>query len=66
MNCPYCEKDIYGMTGLQELIAFNKHLRKCRKNPVNIVLSDGKKTVVTPIRCQDLGDALNIRHESGQ
>lgn len=41
MECPHCKKDIYGMTGLQELQKFQKHLRSCRKNPNN-------KTVVTP------------------
>ena len=36
------------MTRFQEILAFNKHLRKCRKNPGNIALSDGhrKQTVL--------------------
>lgn len=54
------------MTGLQEAIAFEKHLRKCRKNPNNIVISDGEKTAVTPKRTQTLTDALEIRANSGQ
>lgn len=66
MNCHYCAKNVFGWTGLQELQAFNKHLLKCRKNPNNIVLSDGRKTAITPIKQQHIGDALNIRHESGQ
>jgi hypothetical protein len=66
MNCPYCSKDIYGLTGLQEAQAFQRHLGKCRKNPNNIVLSDGRKTVVSPKRCQNLMDALSIRADSGQ
>lgn len=66
MNCPYCQEDIYGMTGFQEILEFNKHLRKCRKNPGNIVISDGRQTVVTPIKDQTMLDALNIRAESGQ
>lgn len=33
MKCPFCKKDIYGMTGLQEAIKFQKHLNKYRKNP---------------------------------
>lgn len=66
MNCPYCQRDVYGMTGLQELQKFQKHLARCRKNPNNIVLTDGIKTVVTPIRNQNLNDALEIRHDSGQ
>lgn len=66
VNCPYCQKDIFGMTGFQEILAFNKHLRKCRKNPGNIVISDGMRTAVTPIKEQDVLDALNIRAEIGQ
>lgn len=31
MNCQWCGKDIYGMTGLQELMKYNQHLRKCKK-----------------------------------
>lgn len=49
-----------------ELQKFNKHLPKCRKNPNNILLSDGRKVVVTPISEQGMNDALTIRHESGQ
>ena len=66
MNCPHCNKNIFGLTGLQELKKFHKHLPKCRKNPAN-------KKVVTPdgelIQIKDrstMMDALNIRHESGQ
>lgn len=66
MNCPHCDKDIFGWTGLQEIMAFNKHLPKCRKNPVNIVLRDGRKTVVQPLRNQGMMEALEIRAESGQ
>lgn len=66
MNCPYCGKEIYGMTGFQEILAFNKHLRKCRRNPGNVVISDGKRTAVTPIKDQTMLDALKIRAESGQ
>ena len=66
MNCPHCQRKIFAFTGLQELQKFEKHLRRCKKNPVNVVLSDGRKTVVVPTRRQDLNDALHIRHESGQ
>lgn len=66
MNCPYCDKDIYGLTGLQEIQAFNKHLPKCRKNPANIVLRDGRKTVVQPLRHQGIMEALELRAASGQ
>ena len=66
MNCPYCNREIFGWTGLMELQKFNKHLSKCRKNPNNIVLRDGRKVAVTPIKEQGINDALTIRHESGQ
>lgn len=66
MNCPYCANRIDAFTGLQELKKFEKHLSKCRKNPNNIVLRDGKRSTVSPIRCRNMTDALNIRHESGQ
>lgn len=66
MDCPHCKKHIYGLTGLQEIQAFEKHLRKCRKNPVNIVLRDGKKVVVQPLRHQGMMEALEIRADSGQ
>ncbi len=75
MDCPYCQRDIYGMTGLQELMKFNRHLGKCRKNPNNMVVPKGfviknpvtgKGETVFPKRSQNLGDALKIRHDSGQ
>ena len=71
MNCPYCKRHIYGMTGLQELNKFEKHLARCRKNPNNRVIKvggevKGGKTIVLPKRHQDLRDALDIRAESGQ
>lgn len=65
MNCPYCKRKVHGWTGLQELQKFDKHLRKCRKNPANIVLSDGNQTVLIHGN-QTMNDALNIRAESGQ
>lgn len=66
MNCPYCKRVINAFTGLQELQKFQKHLARCRKNPNNLVLSDGQRTVVTPKQDQDLNDALAIRAASGQ
>jgi 2-C-methyl-D-erythritol 4-phosphate cytidylyltransferase len=66
MNCPYCKKTVYGLTGLQEAQAFTKHLRRCRKNPNNIVISDGNRTAVTPKRVQGLVEALEIRAGAGQ
>lgn len=66
MNCPYCKRDVYGMTGFQEAQAFTKHLRKCRKNPANIVLRDGRRIAVVPKEDQTFMDALKIRSDSGQ
>ena len=52
MVCPFCHKDVYGLTGLQELQKFQKHLNKCKKctEPKPITMSR----------------ALDIRAESGQ
>lgn len=66
MNCPYCQRPIKGFTGLDEAVKFQRHLARCRKNPNNIVLTDGRKTVVTPKKEQTLFDALHIRAESSQ
>jgi hypothetical protein len=66
MDCPYCEKDIYGMTGLQEAQAFQKHLRKCKKNPNNVVGVVGGKKFIHNKKPQNLIDAVEIRAESGQ
>lgn len=66
MTCPYCQRTINAWTGLQEANKFANHLRVCRKNPNNLTLSDGRRSVTTPIRPQNLMDALNIRAESGQ
>lgn len=66
MNCPYCDRRIDAMTGLQEVAKFRKHLSKCRKNPMNIVMSDGERTVVVPKEDQGLLDALRIRAASNQ
>lgn len=67
MNCPYCNRFINAWTGLQELQKFQKHLPKCRKNPANVTLRDGRRSVIVPPgNRQNLNDALNIRHDSGQ
>lgn len=66
MNCPYCERQVDGMTGLIELRNFQRHLAKCTKNPNNIVLREGWRIVVTPKTHQDINEALKIRAESGQ
>ena len=31
MKCPHCDKEVHGMTGLQEIQAYQKHLKKCKK-----------------------------------
>lgn len=66
MNCPYCNKEIFGMTGLQELQKFQKHLRKCRKNPAiqTAVNEDGDIKKIAPR--PGMLEALEIRAESGQ
>jgi Mg-chelatase subunit ChlD len=66
MNCPYCQELVYGMTGLQEATHFCRHLAGCRKNPNNLVMTDGVTTVVTPRKQQTLDDAVKIRADSGQ
>lgn len=66
MNCPYCQREVFGFTGFQEAEKFQRHLGKCRKNPNNIVLRDGRRTAVVPKRSQNLNDALEIRADSGQ
>ena len=66
MDCPYCDKDIYGMTGLQEIQKFQKHMKTCRKAPSrhSVVTDEGKiKKVNKEI---DIMEALEIRAESGQ
>ena len=66
MDCPYCNKNVYGVTGLQEAQAFSKHLIKCKKNP-NLetgIMPDGD--VVTRNKRAGLFSAVEIRHESGQ
>ena len=67
MECPYCKKDVYGMTGFQELQAFNKHLRKCKKvprSPHTLVSSKGETLQVN--NPTDMYEALEIRAHSGQ
>lgn len=66
MKCPYCNKYIHALTGLQELQKFQNHLRACKKHPdrVKIVDSEGNLRQQTPN--PDMNQALKIRHESGQ
>jgi hypothetical protein len=73
MNCPYCNKHVPGMTGLQEADNFRKHLMHCRKSPAAQLAkhlhesspgAGGK--VQWRIEPYDLKDALEIRASSGQ
>jgi len=43
MKCEHCGKEIYGMTGFQEIQKYQSHLRKCKKNKKT--LAYGKKVV---------------------
>lgn len=65
MNCPYCNKEINGLTGLMELQKFQKHLRTCRKHPDRQmkVSERGLSLTNPPV---SLLNALDIRHDSGQ
>lgn len=65
LNCPFCNKEVYGITGLQEVKKFQKHLRTCRKNP-NRFVSNHDGIEVTIVAKSSLSDALAIRAESGQ
>lgn len=66
MNCPYCNKEVHGFTGLQELQKFQKHLKTCRKNPERktIVNDEGEMVKIKPD--PDMMEALQIRAASGQ
>lgn len=68
MNCPYCARKIGRPldTGLVEVQKFQRHLARCRKNPNNVTLTDGKRWAVTPIRHQSIQEAMDIRSKSGQ
>ena len=66
MNCPFCNKKIFGITGLQELQKFQKHFRSCKKNPERKVVVTQSGNMATIVEKDTLLDALNIRHESGQ
>lgn len=66
MNCPYCKKEIYAMTGLQELQKFQKHLAKCKKHPDRQLRVDEAGKLYEQQPRSTMMDALNIRHESGQ
>jgi len=66
MNCPYCNKEVYGLTGLQELQKFNKHLRTCKKHPGRQTVVEETGNLKKKNPTTSLLDALNIRADSGQ
>lgn len=66
MNCPHCNKDIYGLTGFRELQKFQKHLSKCKKNPKNRTVVEPDGSIEKLTHNPTMLEALNIRHESGQ
>lgn len=66
MNCPYCNKLINALTGLQELQKFQKHLRTCKKNPTRTMVVAESGDMAMTVEKTDLLTALDIRHESGQ
>jgi hypothetical protein len=65
MNCPFCKRRIEAVTGFQEAVKFQRHMRTCNKNPSNLPLSDGRQTVISPSN-PSLTDALEVRAASGQ
>lgn len=66
MNCPYCDKYIPGITGLQEAQNFSKHLRKCKKHPDRQTLADEDGKLKQQNPPTTLLDAVEIRANSGQ
>ncbi len=66
MNCPYCNRRIEAMTGLQELQKFQKHLNKCKKSPHSQIVVDEDGDFKIKENAVDMGKALEIRHNSGQ
>lgn len=71
MNCPYCKKEIYAMTGLQELNKFQAHLVNCKKYPKRHVIpvrvnEGGFLERAVNLTCVSQTEALEIRHDSGQ
>ncbi len=66
MKCPNCSKEIRGLTGLQELKKFQKHLQTCRKNPKRQTLVDEDGNTSVFVQPTTLLEALDIRANSGQ
>lgn len=66
MKCPYCDKEVYGFTGLQELLNFQRHMRRCRKSPFRQTVVNRRGEIAVKNKPIELDEALMIRHESGQ
>lgn len=66
MECPFCKKEIYAMTGLQEIQKFEKHLKTCRKNPKRKVVVTESGDLAIEVRPTGMLEALQIRADSGQ
>jgi len=64
MNCPFCKKEIYALTGLQEIQKFQKHLGKCKKYQTGGIKKEMGYDVGS--KPTDMQTALEIRAESGQ
>ena len=70
MNCPFCNRRIDAMTGLKEIIKFQKHLVNCKKNPKRkMVVNNGydaAKLFINMTPFPSMEEALKLRAESGQ
>jgi hypothetical protein len=66
MNCPFCNKEINGLTGLHEILKFKKHLTTCKKNPERYARLNKKGILKEVPKPATLLQALEIRANSGQ
>ncbi len=66
MKCPYCNKEIYGLTGLQELQKFQKHSGKCKRNLRRQVFVDKDGKLRLESGKLTMKEALEERAKSGQ
>ena len=66
MECPWCNKNIYAMTGLQELQKFRRHSAKCKKNPQHTLAITKNGGLVKVSRPINILEALDSRAKSGQ
>lgn len=71
MKCPFCDTEINGISGLQEIKAFMEHLNSrtgCKKNPKRDVFVNlgNKSKKIIHIEPTDMAEALEIRAKSRQ